>query len=164
MRPRPRPERVRPKTRPRPKVFRGQGPRPQYEDEARHVRTTQCVWAWRLRYWRSEHNFQWATNRPTQQKWMLMVILWILINVMCTVNIRGHEANFYEARCHDRGQKEWGRGWMIWPRGLNIPGRGSILLWRRCDTSVPPVLQITSRSPNFSHRPMSTQVKYKAPT
>jgi len=25
------------------KVFRGQGPRPQYEDEARHVRTTQCV-------------------------------------------------------------------------------------------------------------------------
>ena len=32
-----------------------------------------------------------------------MVILWILINVMCTVNIRGHEANFYEveARCHE---------------------------------------------------------------
>ena len=31
-----------------------------------------------------------------------MAILWILINVMCTVNIRGHEANFYEAeaRCH----------------------------------------------------------------
>ena len=26
-----------------------------------------------------------------------MAILWILINVMCTVNIRGHEANFYEA-------------------------------------------------------------------
>jgi len=25
----------------------------------------------------------------------------ILINVMCTVNIRGHEANFYEARCHE---------------------------------------------------------------
>jgi len=26
-----------------------------------------------------------------------------LINVMCTVNIRGHEANFYEAkaRCHE---------------------------------------------------------------
>ena len=22
-------------------------------------------------------------------------------NVMCTVNIRGHEANFYEARCHE---------------------------------------------------------------
>ena len=88
------------------KVFRGQGPRPQYEDEARHVRTTQCVWAWRLRYWRSEHNFQWATNRPTQQKWMLMVILWILINVMCTVNIRGHEANFYEARCHEAEAKK----------------------------------------------------------
>jgi len=32
-----------------------------------------------------------------------MAILWILINVMCTVNIRGHEANFYEAkaRCHE---------------------------------------------------------------
>jgi len=31
-----------------------------------------------------------------------MAILWILINVMCTVNIRGHEAKFYEAeaRCH----------------------------------------------------------------
>ena len=31
-----------------------------------------------------------------------MAILWILI-VMCTVNIRGHEANFYEAeaRCHE---------------------------------------------------------------
>ena len=31
-----------------------------------------------------------------------MAILWILINVMCTENIRGHEANFYEAetRCH----------------------------------------------------------------
>jgi len=26
-----------------------------------------------------------------------MAILWILINVMCAVNIRGHEANFYEA-------------------------------------------------------------------
>ena len=27
----------------------------------------------------------------------------ILINVMCTLNIRGHEANFYEAeaRCHE---------------------------------------------------------------
>ena len=34
---------------------------------------------------------------------MLMAILWILINVMCIVNIRGHEANFYEAeaRCHE---------------------------------------------------------------
>ena len=32
-----------------------------------------------------------------------MAILWILINVTCTVNIRGHEANFYEAqaRCHE---------------------------------------------------------------
>ena len=34
-----------------------------------------------------------------------MAILWILINVMCTVglNIRGHEANFYEAeaRCQE---------------------------------------------------------------
>ena len=32
-----------------------------------------------------------------------MAILWILINVMCVVNIRGHEANFYEAeaRCHE---------------------------------------------------------------
>ena len=32
-----------------------------------------------------------------------MAILWILISVMCTVNIRGHEANFYEAeaRCHE---------------------------------------------------------------
>ena len=32
-----------------------------------------------------------------------MAILWILINVMCTVNIRGHEANFYEAeaKCHE---------------------------------------------------------------
>ena len=32
-----------------------------------------------------------------------MAILWILINVMCTVNIRGHETNFYEAeaRCHE---------------------------------------------------------------
>ena len=31
-----------------------------------------------------------------------MAILWILINVMCAVNIRGREANFYEAeaRCH----------------------------------------------------------------
>ena len=26
-----------------------------------------------------------------------MAILWISINVMCTVNIRGHEDNFYEA-------------------------------------------------------------------
>jgi len=27
----------------------------------------------------------------------------IIINVMCAVNIRGHEANFYEAeaRCHE---------------------------------------------------------------
>ena len=32
-----------------------------------------------------------------------MTMLWILINVMCTVNIWGHEANFYEAeaRCHE---------------------------------------------------------------
>ena len=32
-----------------------------------------------------------------------MAILWILINVMCTVNIPGHEANFYEAeaRCQE---------------------------------------------------------------
>ena len=30
-----------------------------------------------------------------------MAILWVLINVICTVNIRGHEANFYEARCHE---------------------------------------------------------------
>ena len=32
-----------------------------------------------------------------------MAILWLLINVMCTINIRGHEANFYEAeaRCHE---------------------------------------------------------------
>jgi len=32
-----------------------------------------------------------------------MAILWILINVVCAVNIRGHEANFYEAeaRCHE---------------------------------------------------------------
>jgi len=32
-----------------------------------------------------------------------MAILWMLINVMCTVNIRGHEANFYEAkaRCQE---------------------------------------------------------------
>ena len=30
-----------------------------------------------------------------------MAILWILINVMCTVNFQGHKANFYEAeaRC-----------------------------------------------------------------
>jgi len=27
-------------------------------------------------------------------------------NVMCTVNIRGHEANFYEARCHE-AEAEW---------------------------------------------------------
>ena len=32
-----------------------------------------------------------------------MAILWILINVMCTVNIRGHKANFYEAEA--RGHK-----------------------------------------------------------
>ena len=32
-----------------------------------------------------------------------MVISRILITVMCTMNIRGHEANFYEAeaRCHE---------------------------------------------------------------
>ena len=32
-----------------------------------------------------------------------MAMLRILINIMCTVNIRGHEANFYEAeaRCHE---------------------------------------------------------------
>jgi len=30
-----------------------------------------------------------------------MAIFGILINVMCTVNIRGHEANFCEARCHE---------------------------------------------------------------
>ena len=32
-----------------------------------------------------------------------MAILWILINVMFTVNIWVHEANFYEAeaRCHE---------------------------------------------------------------
>ena len=30
-----------------------------------------------------------------------MAILWILINVMCTVNIRDHEANFCEARCRE---------------------------------------------------------------
>jgi len=40
---------------------------------------------------------------------------------MCTVNIRGHEANFYEAeaRCHEAEieAKKWGRGLMIWPRG-----------------------------------------------
>ena len=30
------------------------------------------------------------------------------INVMCTVNIRGHEANFYEAeaRCHEARKSE----------------------------------------------------------
>ena len=32
-----------------------------------------------------------------------MDILWILINVMCTVSIWDHKANFYEAeaRCHE---------------------------------------------------------------
>jgi len=50
------------------------------------------------------------------------------INVMCTVNIRGHEANFYEARpdamrpervrlrLNDLASRPHG------PRGLNIPG------------------------------------------
>ena len=39
-----------------------------------------------------------------------MAILWILINVMRTVNIRGHKANFYEAkaRCHEAEiEAEW---------------------------------------------------------
>ena len=43
-----------------------------------------------------------------------MAILWILINVMCTVNIRGHEANFYEAeieaearKSEDEAEAEW---------------------------------------------------------
>ena len=41
-----------------------------------------------------------------------MAILWILINVMCTVNIRGHEANFHEAEAEieaeDRkSEAEW---------------------------------------------------------
>ena len=37
-----------------------------------------------------------------------MAILWILINVMCTVNIWVHEANFYEAesRCHEAEAKK----------------------------------------------------------
>ena len=29
---------------------------------------------------------------------------------------------FLWGRDRGRGQKEWGRGWIIWPRGLNIPG------------------------------------------
>ena len=38
-----------------------------------------------------------------QQKWLSMAVFWILINVMCIVNIRCHEANFCEAeaRCHE---------------------------------------------------------------
>ena len=34
-----------------------------------------------------------------------MAILSILINVMCTVNIRGHEANFYEAEIEAEARK-----------------------------------------------------------
>ena len=30
-----------------------------------------------------------------------MIVDGYIVNVMCTVNIRGHEANFYEARCHE---------------------------------------------------------------
>jgi len=33
-------------------------------------------------------------------------------NVMCTVNIRGHEANFYEARCHEAEAEWFGLGLM----------------------------------------------------
>ena len=57
---------------------------------------------------------------------------------MCTVNIQGHEANFYEAevRCHeaeieaearkseaeDEAEDEWLASRQHGPRGLNIPG------------------------------------------
>ena len=34
-----------------------------------------------------------------------MAILWILINVMCTVNIRGDEANFHEAEIEAEARK-----------------------------------------------------------
>ena len=66
-----------------------------------------------------------------------MALLWILINVMCTVNIRDHEANFYkaEARCHEAEIEEEARkseaelnDLASRPhgprglRGLNIPG------------------------------------------
>ena len=34
-----------------------------------------------------------------------MAILWILINVMCTVNIRGHKVNFYEAEIEAEARK-----------------------------------------------------------
>jgi len=63
-----------------------------------------------------------------------MAILWILINVMCTVSIRGHEANFYEAeaRCHE-AEIEAEAG----PRGLNIPGKPQSRL------------EFTSRSEHF---------------
>ena len=39
-----------------------------------------------------------------------MAILWILINLMCTVNIRGHEANFYETEARKseaEAEAEW---------------------------------------------------------
>ena len=50
------------------------------------------------------------------------------INVMCTVNIRGHKANFYEAeaRCHEaearKSEAEWFGLEATWGRGINIPG------------------------------------------
>ena len=68
-----------------------------------------------------------------------MAILWILINVMCTVNIRGHEANFCEAdaRCHEAeieaGARKWGRDWsrMTWPRGhMGLEALTSLVLGR----------------------------------
>ena len=54
-----------------------------------------------------------------------MAILWILINVLCTVNIRGHEVNFYEARCHEaeneaESRKSEAKAEAEW-FGLNIP-------------------------------------------
>jgi len=43
-----------------------------------------------------------------------MAMLWILINVMCTVNIRGHEANFYEAEIEAEARKSEAKAEAKW--------------------------------------------------
>jgi len=71
-----------------------------------------------------------------------MALLWILINVMCTVNIRGQflwgRGQMPSGRDRGRGQKEWGRGWgwvrMIWPRGHMGPEALTSLQTLRCSS------------------------------
>ena len=61
-----------------------------------------------------------------------MAILWILINVMCTVHIGGHEANFYEAEARKseaEAEAEWFGLEASRPRGLEALTSLLICAW-----------------------------------